>query len=99
MQSPYGGSSSLAYRAGAVVYVYREELHGWTGVAAQARSSVNLTALYERLLVVDAQADWYLHPSKRLLLCRTAKAPVQHTSHLSLRELVAVIEELSDVVR
>jgi hypothetical protein len=51
------------------------------------------------LRIVDAQADWYLHPSKRLLLCGTAKAPVQHTSHLSLRELVAVIEELSVVVR
>jgi len=99
MQSQFGGSASLAYRAGAVVYVYREELHGWTGVAAQARSSVNLTSLYERLRSVDAHADWYLHPSKRLLLCGTAKAPVQHTSSLSLRALVDVIEGLGDVVR
>lgn len=95
MQSPYGGSSAMAYRAGAVVYAYREEHHGWTGVAAQARSSVDLTMLYARLQVVDAHADWYLHPGKRLLLCGTAKAPVAHVSQLSLQELVTVIEGLA----
>ena len=47
------------------------------------------------IAVIDADAQWYLHPSKRLLLCGTAKAPVTRTSRLSLREMVTVIEELS----
>ena len=95
MQSLYGGSSVMAYRGGAVLYVYREELHGWMGVAAQARSNADLTSLADQLAVIDADAQWYLHPSKRLLLCGTAKAPVTRTSRLSLREMVTVIEELS----
>lgn len=95
MQSPFGGSSALAFRGGAVLYTYREELHGWMGVAAQARSNADLTSLADQLVVVDAGAQWYLHPSKRLLLCGTAKAPVTQTSRLSLREMVTVIEGLS----
>ena len=65
------------------------------GVAAQARSNADLTSLANQLAVIDADAQWYLHPSKRLLLCGTAKAPVTQTSRLSLREMVTVIEELS----
>lgn len=94
MQSVYGGSATMAYRGGAVLYAYREELHGWMGVAAQARANVDLTSLADQLAVVDAGAQWYLHPSKRLLLCGTAKAPVTRTSCLSLREIVTVIEKL-----
>ena len=44
--------------------------------------------------VIDANADWYLHPSHRLLLCGTAKAPAKRISRLSLRELIEVIEAL-----
>jgi hypothetical protein len=69
------------------------------GVAAQARSNADLSSLASQLAVVDADAQWYLHPSKRLLLCGTAKSPVVRTSRLSLREMVTVIEELSHYQR
>jgi hypothetical protein len=91
MESVESSSSRLAYRRGARLFAYRNA-QGWMGITAPARSSVDLTAVYQRLQHVDSQADWYLHPNRRLLLCGTAKAPPQSPSRLSLHELIRVIQ-------
>jgi hypothetical protein len=91
MESDDGGSSRLAYRSGAVLFAYRDS-QGWMGIAAQARSSVDLSSVYADLRQVDGDADWYLHPNKRLLLCGTPKAPPRVPSRLTLQELVRVIQ-------
>ena len=91
MESEDGGSSKLAYGHGAVLYAYRDG-HGWMGVAAQSRSDVDLSPIYQDLRQVDQGADWYLHPNRRLLLCGTAKAPPRAPSRLTLAELVRVIQ-------
>ncbi len=91
MESVDGGSSRLAFKHGAILYAYRD-MHGWMGVAAQARSMVDLSSVYRSLQYVDQDADWYLHPNRRLLLCGTAKAPARIPSRLSLVELVRVIQ-------
>lgn len=93
MESEDGGSSKLAYGSGAVLYAYRDG-RGWMGVAAQARSRVDLSPVYHDLQRVDKGADWYLHPGRRLLLCGTAKAPPRSPSRLSLLELVDLIRRV-----
>lgn len=90
MQSDDGGSSKLAYGHGAVLYAYRDR-RGYMGIAAQHRSDVDLEPVYQSLMRVDGQADWYLHPGHRLLLCGTPKAPPRQASALSLEQLVDVI--------
>lgn len=90
MQSADGGSSRLAYGSGAVLYAYRDG-QGYMGIAARSRSAVNLEPVYSDLQHIDADADWFLHPNRRLLLCGTPKAPPRHSSALSLEELVNVI--------
>lgn len=91
LASDDGGSSKLAYRHGAVLYAYRDR-QGFMGVAAQHRSCVDLEPIYHDLKRVDGQADWYLHPSHRLLLCGTPKAPPRVPSALSLTQLVDVLK-------
>jgi hypothetical protein len=86
-----GGSSKLAYRHGAALYAYRNQ-QGWMGIAARSRSNVDLSPVYHDLRIVDRDADWYLHPGKRLLLCGTPKAPPRSLSRLTLDELVRVIQ-------
>lgn len=98
MQSDDGGSSRLAYRHGAVLYAYRDR-QGHMGIAAQQRSDVDLEGVYHELMRLDAQADWYLHPSHRLLLCGTPKAPPTQRSNLSLDDLVAVLRSGGSRVR
>lgn len=92
MQSDDGGSSRLAYRYGAVLYAYRDQ-RGYMGVAAQRHSKVDLKPVYLTLKRIDGDADWYLHPSRRLLLCGTPKAPPRQLSTLSLDDLVSVLQE------
>jgi hypothetical protein len=48
--------------------------------------------VYQDLQAIDREADWYLHPNHRLLLCGTAKAPPRVPSRLTLPELVRVIQ-------
>lgn len=91
MESDDGGSSRLAYGHGAVLYAYRDS-RGWMGIAAQARSEVDLSYVYRDLRRIDQEADWFLHPNKRLLLCGTPKAPPRSASRLTLEELVHVIQ-------
>ncbi len=90
MQSHDGGSSRLAYEQGAILYVYRDG-RGYMGIAAQSRSRVDLRPVYTDVRRIDPSADWYLHPSNRMLLCGTDKAPPRSPSELSLHELVDLI--------
>ncbi len=90
MESDDGGSSRLAFGHGAVLYVYRDG-QGRTGIAARARSHVDLSQVYQDLRRLDPGADWYLHPSKRLLLCGSAKSPPRVPSKLTLDEIIGVV--------
>jgi hypothetical protein len=90
MESDDGGSSRLAFGAGAVLYAYRDG-RGNMGIAARSRAPVNLTPILRELKRIDGKADWFLHPSKRLLLCGTPKAPPRVPSRLTLDELVGVL--------
>ncbi len=90
MESDDGGSSRLAYGAGAVLYAYRDG-KGNMGIAAKSRSPVDLTEVLRELKRIDPEADWFLHPSKRLLLCGTPKSPPRVPSKLSLEELAGVL--------
>lgn len=90
MESDDGGSSRLAFGSGAVLYAYRDG-KGNMGITAKSRSPVDLTQVLYDLKRIDPDADWYLHPSKRLLLCGTPKSPPRVPSRLTLEELVGVL--------
>lgn len=90
MESDDGGSSRLAYSEGAVLYAYRDG-KGNMGIAAKSRAQVDLTQVLRDLKRLDPQADWFLHPSKRMLLCGTPKSPPRVRSKLTLEELVGVL--------
>lgn len=90
MESDDGGSSRLAYGAGAVLYAYRDG-KGNMGIAAKSRAPIDLTQVFRDLKRIDPKADWYLHPSRRLLLCGTPKSPPRVPSSLTLEQLVGVL--------
>ncbi len=92
MESPDGGSSRLAFRHGAVLYAYRDG-QGWIGAVARAQSQVDFSQIYYNLQTIDPGADWYLHPSRRLLLCGSPKSPPKQPSRLSIMEFVHIISE------
>ena len=62
------------------------------GLTYQILTPWNVSVVYADLRKVDSDADWYLHPNKRLLLCGSAKAPPRVPSQLTLIQLVHVIQ-------
>ncbi len=88
-----GGGQQIAYAHGAMVFVSRNP-DGWQRITAPARSAVDLTPVAETLQRSDPGAEWYLHPSKKLLLNGSTKAPPRHLSGLSLSQLVELVRHV-----
>jgi hypothetical protein len=81
----------LAYRAGARVFVFVDPIDGYRGYKARSQDGVDFTDLFHEVSAREPDADWFLHSSKELLLCGSAKAPDRRLSKLSLDELAALI--------
>lgn len=92
LQSNEGCSGRLAFRQGAVLYIYRDG-RGYTGIVARSDSDIDLQDTLDAILRIEPDADWYLHPSHRMLLCGTSKAPPRQISRLTIRELVRILEQ------
>jgi hypothetical protein len=81
----------LAYRAGARVFVFVDPIDGYRGYKARTQDGVNFTELFHEISALEPDADWFLHSSKELLLCGSAKAPDRRLSKLNLDQLVDLI--------
>ncbi|TAK27202.1 MAG: hypothetical protein EPO21_24190 [Chloroflexota bacterium] len=88
-----GGSRALAWEHGAIIFVRRTS-RGWLEVSARSDAGIDLTPAYLRVREADPAAPWFLHPSKRLLLCGSPKSPIDRPSRLTLRELVDVLRQV-----
>ncbi|HLB12954.1 MAG TPA: hypothetical protein VJO15_08360 [Dehalococcoidia bacterium] len=86
-----GGIRGYSFRHGAVVFV-RRTTQGWIGIEGRVRHNVDLTPVYQRLRGLEPEADWFLHASKRLVLCGSWKSPAVHPSRLSLMETVEILK-------
>jgi hypothetical protein len=87
-----GGARGWSFRRGAVIFVRRTS-QGWVGIEGRARHHVDLTPVYQRLRELEPEADWFLHASKRILLCGSWKSPAQNPSRLTLPEVVEILKQ------
>jgi hypothetical protein len=55
---------------------------------------VDLTLAYEELRMIDPDATWFLHVSKKMLLNGTPKNPKMRPTKLSLKEIIKVLERI-----
>ncbi|TAL19292.1 hypothetical protein EPN90_03950 [Patescibacteria group bacterium] len=86
------GADEYAYQQGFILLVLIDSRRGFRGFRAAPDSNVDLTAAYETLRRADPKADWYLHHSRKLLLCGSDVAPDSKLSKLGLRDLVRVLQ-------
>jgi hypothetical protein len=80
----------LAYARGAVLYVARTP-EGWHRLTAPAWSAVDLREVAATLREREPDVGWYLHPSNKLLLNGSRKAPPRALTRHSLDDLVALV--------
>lgn len=62
-----------------------------TKIYSRFDSEVDLTMVYNKLEKVDPQADWYLHPSKKLLLI--SSNPQAHNTDLTIEQLIDLLKK------
>ncbi|MCS6802595.1 MAG: chromate resistance protein [Dehalococcoidia bacterium] len=83
-------AQQLAYARGAVLYLARTP-EGWHRFTAPAWSTVDLSETAALLRAREPDVDWYLHPSHKLLLNGSRKAPPRALSRLTLDDLIAIV--------
>lgn len=80
-----------AYGLGFVLTVQFNPQDGYRSIHAHPESSVNLEQTYQEILQKEPNADWYLHQSKKILLCGGKLAKKARLSKLTLDELIQVV--------
>jgi hypothetical protein len=86
---------TLAQRRGYQIVVGKSQSSGNVKIYGHPGSEVDLNEVCELLVRKDSESDWYLHPSKKLLLNGSSKNPNMRPTKLSLGEVVEIIKNLS----
>ncbi|MFC1702935.1 hypothetical protein ACFLZO_00545 [Patescibacteria group bacterium] len=80
---------SYAYIRGFDLAVYVNRQHDYFNVRARADAeNVDLSSVYDRLKELEPQAGWYIHHSKKMLICGGDLEPGAVLSKLRLDELI-----------
>jgi hypothetical protein len=82
-----------AYRNGFELVVLENPQKGFKQFRARVSSTVNLTSTLKKLEKIDPKAEWYLHQSKRMLICGHDIAPSTKLSKLSLSKLIDIVRK------
>jgi hypothetical protein len=96
VESAAYGVDDFAYQQGFSLLVLLNPARGFRAYRAAARSTVDLTETYETVKRVEPKADWYLHHSRKLLICGSDVAPDSHLSKLSLQDLIRAVQPFGE---
>lgn len=80
-----------AFRAGFVLYASVDQKRRYRAIKATGAVRVNLTEAYARAKQLEPRADWYLHHSKRMLICGSDVAQNKILSRLTLKKLIGLV--------
>ncbi|MFA5810070.1 MAG: hypothetical protein WC935_07020 [Thermoleophilia bacterium] len=82
------GIERIAFSKGYVLLVSHNKEGTYHGMRGDPHSNVDLTDVAMRVKQREPEANWFLHQSKRLLLCGGEVAATENYSHLTLAELM-----------
>jgi len=85
----------LAQKMGYVIVLRKDPRRGYVRIKAVptfGKINIDLTPAYEKLKKLDAEATWYLHISKKMLLNGSVKNPKMRSSKLALNDIIKVLE-------
>lgn len=76
-----------------VLVARKDPRKGYVRVTGRSDKGVNLTQALAKFTKRDAQATWYLHPSKVLLRNGSTKNPKMRPTTLTLHDIIEVLKE------
>jgi hypothetical protein len=87
----------LSQKMGYVIAVRKDPRKGYVrikAVPATDKIDIDLTPVYEKLKVIDSEATWYLHVSKKMLLNGSVKNPKMRSSKLTIKEIIEILKKV-----
>lgn len=91
LSSTYRASDVFAYHQGFVLRVQKDPTKDYGDFRGPADSSVDLSAVYDRVNALEPGA-WFLHQSKKILVASNDPALGLPTTKLTLRQLVDFVQ-------
>lgn len=83
-----------AQKSGYLLVVQRHPENGHVRIKAVPEHNIDLTPLYDRIILSDSPNQWFLHPSKQMLINGWDKAGHKEPTTLTLAEVVALCKEV-----
>lgn len=80
------------HRKGYLVFVYVDPVTQYRGFAAPGGRNIDFSSVYEKVVALEPDAEWYLHFSKDLLICGSDKAANYKLSKLKLEQLIDLVK-------
>jgi len=90
--SDISGIERIAYSEGFVLIVNHNTAKTYHGFRADPDSEVDLTNVALRIEQLEPQAEWFLHQSKRMLLCGGSITNTTNHSNLTLDQLIDLVK-------
>lgn len=94
LETAADNADAHAYRQGFSFIVLINPARKFRAFRADPHSSVDFSAAFAVVKTAEPKADWFLHHSKKLLLCGSDVAPDAHLSKLTLEDLVRAVQTL-----
>lgn len=88
------GVERIAFSQGFVLLASHNKAQTYYGFRADPHSAVDLTDLAMRVKQREPEASWFLHQSKKLLLCGGEIAATDHCSQLTLQQMIDLVSDL-----
>jgi hypothetical protein len=84
----------LALKKDFTLVIKKDSKRGFVRIKSKPSKTINLKPLFEKIIKMDKNATWYLHPSKNILLNGSSKNPNLKPSSLSLSQIIAIVKEI-----
>ena len=82
-----------ALLTGHVIYIIVNPQSKFRSARASAKSRVDFTRAYEKMKTLEPKAEWYLHHSKKLLICGSTVAANVYLSKIPLKTLAEIVKK------
>lgn len=83
-----------AQKSGYYLVIQRHTENGHMRIKAVPEHGIDLTPLYDKILLSDTPEQWFLHPSCQMLINGWDKAGYKKPTNLSLDEVVQLVKQV-----
>lgn len=84
----------IAQKKGYALVVLQNPKYGYMRIKGVPGKNIDLTPLYDKIMQVDRPDQWYLHPSRQMLLNGSDKSSPKDPTTLKLDEVVSLVKEV-----